>query len=102
MSVPMLMCGNTRGMMRQGDNVALLSEDTETDTVPRVYLSFLIFEYFPLINEASYLFCDSRSYIFQHLNNSHFTWPVKGNAIWSNFKQPIVENFSSVPSFRDV
>ena len=70
--------------------------------VPRVYLSFLIFEYFPLINEASYLFCDSRSYIFQHLNNSHFTWPVRGNAIWSNFKQPIVENFSSVPSFRRV
>ena len=70
--------------------------------VPRVYLSFLIFEYFPLINEASYLFCDSRSYIFQHLNNSHFTWPVRGNAIWSNFKQAIVENFSSVPSFRRV
>ena len=93
--------------MRQGDNVALLSSsDTQNlcKTVSRVYLSFLIFEYFPLINEASYLFCDSRSYIFQHLNNSHFTWPVKGNAIWiwSNFKQPIVENFSSVPSFRDV
>ena len=29
-----------------------------------------IFEYFLLINEASYLFCDSLSYIFQQLNNS--------------------------------
>ena len=90
---------------QQGDNVAFLSSlllcpGKDTKTVPRRYLSFLIFEYFQLINEASYLVCDSLSYIFQHLNNSHFTWPVRGNAIWSNFKRQLLR--ISLPSFKDV
>ena len=104
-----LMCGKTGGewdMMRHNKGIMLhfyhpsvrLGKDAEV--VPRRYLSFLIFEYFRLINEASYLFCDSLSYIFQHLNNSHFTWPVKGNAIWSNFKRQLLR--ISLPSFKDV
>ena len=46
--------------------VAIIGGKTEGPEMMRQ----IIFEYFLLINEASYLFCDSLSYIFQQLNNS--------------------------------